>query len=186
MSKIGRKPIDIQDVAVEVKGRAVSYKGKNASGNYELPEYIQATLDGKLLSLNFAPAVAQDKRFVREHKKFWGLHRALLSNNILGAHKSFEKQLKINGLGFKVELSGSKMKFSLGYSHKIEMPLPKEVTLEVDKTGQLLTFKSADKALLGLVCDKVRALRPPEPYKGTGIKLVQEVIIRKAGKAKSS
>lgn len=187
MSKIGRKPIDIKDVNITVDGQKISYKGSNVSGVYELPEYIATeVVDGKELYLTFSKDVADDKRFVREHKKFWGLHRALLANYIYGAHKNFEKQLKINGLGFKVELTGTKMKFSLGYSHKIEMNLPQGVTLEVDKPGQLLTFKSHDKGLLGLICDKVRSLRPPEPYKGTGIKLMQEVIIRKAGKTKSS
>ncbi len=186
MSKIGRKSIQLNDVAVEVKGQSVTYKGKNASGVYELPSYFEVTLADKSLSINFKKELAANKRFIRDNKKFWGLHRALLANLIAGAQKPFEKQLKINGLGFKAELTGQKMKFSLGYSHKIDLALPKEVAVEIDKTGQLLTFKSANKEALGLMCDKVRSLRPPEPYKGTGIKLVDEVIIRKAGKTKAA
>lgn len=114
------------------------------------------------------------------------MHRALISNEIKGAAEDFVKVVQINGLGFKAALSGSKIVFSLGYSHKIEFDLPKEVALEIDKPGQKLTFKSADKELLGHVCSQIRALRPPEPYKGTGIKLLTEVLVRKAGKTKSS
>ena len=99
------------------------------------------------------------------------MHRALLANKIKGIQQDFEKIVQINGLGFKAAVSGSKVVFSLGYSHKIDFNLPKDVTLEVDKTGQRLVFRSPDKEQLGQVCSQVRALRPPEPYKGTGIKL---------------
>ena len=118
--------------------------------------------------------------------RIWGLNRALLANNIQGCQQEFEKAVQINGLGFKAAVSGSKVVFSLGYSHKIDFELPKEVTLEVDKTGQKLMFRSSDKEMLGQVCSKVRALRPPEPYKGTGIKLESETIARKAGKTKAA
>jgi large subunit ribosomal protein L6 len=110
----------------------------------------------------------------------------LLANEIHGADVGFVKQLQINGLGFKAALSGNKVVFTLGYTHKIELPLPKEVSLEIDKTGQLLTFKSFDRMVLGEVCDKVRSFRVPEPYKGTGIKYSDEVIVRKAGKTKAA
>ena len=98
----------------------------------------------------------------------------------------FTKQMQINGLGFKAALAGNKVVFTIGYTHKIDLMLPKEVTLEIDKTGQLLTFKSPDRRMLGEICDKVRSFRPPEPYKGTGIKYTTEVIVRKAGKTKAT
>ena len=110
----------------------------------------------------------------------------LLANAIHGVDKGFEKQLKIIGLGYKAVLSGKKIVLSLGFSHKIDVVLPEHVSLDIDKTGQLLTFKSHDKALLGAVCDKVRSFRPPEPYKGTGIRYVGENVARKAGKTKAS
>lgn len=179
MSKIGRKPIDIGPVTVEIKDNSIYYKGPKATGVYELPKELQPVLTGKQLKL------------VAEHKgsdinRLWGLHRALLANTLKGASQGFEKQLKITGLGFKAAVTGNKVQFSLGYSHKIDIELPKNVTLEVDKTGQLLTLRSPDKAELGLVGSKIRALRLPEPYKGTGIQYAQEVIRRKAGKAKSA
>jgi len=178
MSKIGRKPIDLNNVQIELVGQEIRYKGKNSSGTYVLPDFLKVEHNGNQLLLSLLVE--------RDNKKFWGLHRALLANKLKGAGELFEKKVIITGLGFKVELSGSKMKFSLGYSHKIEIMLPKGVTLEVDKSGQNLNFKSFDKELLGQVCADVRSLRPPEPYKGTGIKLENETIIRKAGKTKSS
>lgn len=179
MSKIGRKPIDLGSVSVEINNNIITYKGKNKSGVYELPESLDAKLEGKQVLLTLKPGF---DRFRNE----WGLHRSLLANALKGADVDFEKQLRINGLGYKAEVSGSKVLFNLGFSHKIDFDLPQGVILEVDKSKQLLTFKSADKMKLGLVCSKVRALRPPEPYKGTGIQYVGEVIRRKAGKAKSS
>jgi large subunit ribosomal protein L6 len=179
MSKVGRKPIQIADVVVDIKGNEVHYKGKNASGVHILPSFLRAEMVDKALVLSMPDAI-------HRNKKFWGLHRALLANKIYGAHTLFEKQLKINGLGFKAEVSGLNVKFSLGFSHKIPLELPKAVSLETDKPGQMLTFKSHDKELLGLICDRVRSLRPPEPYKGTGIQLTTEVVRRKAGKKKAS
>lgn len=180
MSKIGRKPIDIGSAKVEIKGQEVHYSGKKGSGVYVLPEGMNAKVDGNLLYLSF------DKKNGSDVNRIWGLHRALLANNIKGIQQDFEKVLQITGLGFKAAVSGSKVVFSLGYSHKIDFTLPKEVTLEVDKTGQRLVFRSPNKELMGLVCSQVRALRPPEPYKGTGIKLETEVIARKAGKTKAA
>jgi len=182
MSKIGRKPIDISGLQVEVKGRDVHYKGANASGVHSLPEHLQAQVDENNLKLSIVDAFSRE-RFVNRD---WGLHRSLLANTLLGATKGFERQLKINGLGFKAQVSGKKVVFTLGFSHKIDFELPDGVTMEVDRTGQSLTLKSPDKALVGHVASMIRALRPPEPYKGTGVKFVEEVILRKAGKAKAT
>ena len=120
--------------------------------------------------------------------RVWGLHRALLQMNIKGCRcKILKKMIQINGLGFKAAVSGKKLFSHLGYSHKIDFDLPKDVSLEIDKTGQRLVFRSSDKDLVGHVCSDVRALRPPEPYKGTGIKIsIHEVIARKAGKTKAA
>jgi len=185
MSKIGRKPIDIGSVQVEIKGQAIEFKGKKNSGVYKIPNELNAELKDKKLLIK--PAKTKDAGISqREVNRVWGLHRALLSNQIKGADVPFEKELHINGLGFKAVASGQKIVFSLGYSHKIDFELPKEVTLEVDKTGQKLIFKSFDKFLVGQICSEIKAMRPPEPYKGTGIKLAKEIIARKAGKTKAA
>lgn len=178
MSKIGRRPIALGAVTVDVKGNEIHYKGKRASGVYQLDSILKAELQGKELFLTPAQVTTDTNRL-------WGLHRALLNNRIQGADTGFKKQLRIVGLGYKATVAGTKMQFSLGYSHKIDFELPKEVAVEIDKSGQLITFDSIDKDLLGQVCSDVRALRPPEPYKGTGIQYVGETILRKAGKAKA-
>ena len=183
MSKIGRKPIDIGNVQVEIKGQEVHYKGPKSSGIYVLPDVLTAKIEDKHLVLETRKDV---KMPLRELNRIWGLHRALLSNKIKGAGHEFEKKIQIIGLGYKAISSGNKLVFSLGYSHKIDFELPKSVSVDIDKTGQNLTFKSSDKELVGHVCSKVKALRLPEPYKGTGIKFADEVIHRKAGKAKAS
>jgi large subunit ribosomal protein L6 len=182
MSKIGRKPIDIGSAKIEVKGQEIHFSGKKGSGVYVLPQGISAHLDGKMLALTVDTA----DRSSSNVKCLWGLNRALLANKIKGCQAEFEKVMQINGLGFKAAVSGNKVVFSLGFSHKIDFELPKSVALEVDKTGQRLVFKSSDKELVGQICSQVRALRPPEPYKGTGVKLESEVIARKAGKTKAS
>ncbi len=178
MSKIGRKPIPLGNVTVEVKGQDVHYKGKRSSGVYVLDEILLAEVTGKELFI-------KPVRVTRDTNRLWGLHRALLNNRILGAETGFKKQLRIKGLGYKATVAGSKMQFSLGFSHKIDFELPQGVTVEVDKSGQLMTFDSIDKHMLGQACSDVRALRPPEPYKGTGIRYVDETIKLKAGKAKA-
>lgn len=177
MSKIGRRPIECGSVQVEVQGTQVRFKGKSNAGVYELPAELKVEIKDKALYIT-----AQD--MTAEVKQAWGLHRALLANKIAGADKKFEKVLQIVGLGFKVTVAGAKLHFALGYSHKIEYTLPELVSAEVDKTGQILTLRSVDKEILGLHASKIRDLRSPEPYKGTGIKYANEVILRKVGKAK--
>jgi large subunit ribosomal protein L6 len=179
MSKIGRKPIDCGAVSIEIKGNSIHYKGKKGTGVHELPECLNAEVVDKKLKLNC-------QEHSRENKILWGLHRALLANEIKGMADGFKQDVSITGLGFKAAVSGKNVVFSLGYSHKINFVLPEGVTLTTDKTGQMLAVEGNDKEQVGLVASKIRALRPPEPYKGTGIKLAGEVIVRKAGKTKAA
>ena len=179
MSKIGRRPINTKDVQIDIKGHEIHFKGKKASGVYVLPLELNVSKTDDSLALT------SDTRS-SDMNRIWGLHRALLANSILGAQQGFDEKIIITGLGFKASLSGSKLIFSLGYSHKIDLELPKGITVEIDKTGQIVTVKGSDKMLVGQVCSYIRALRPPEPYKGTGIKLENEVILRKAGKTKAA
>ena len=185
MSKIGRKPIDIGTVSVEVKGQEIHYKGKKSSGVVVVPDALKPQLDGKLLRLSFDKQ-GKSRSVLRDINQVWGLERALLANKIKGADNEFEKVLQINGLGFKATVAGQKLVLTLGYTHKIDFTLPKGVSAEVDKTGQRLVFKSADRELVGQVASEIRMMRPPEPYKGTGVKYELEVITRKAGKAKAA
>lgn len=181
MSKIGKKAIVVPGVHVELKADGISYRGKCASGIYVLPPElcIEKTAEGHLIILPVEPLPAS-----KHVKELWGLHRALLLARLQGAVAPFERRIKIVGLGFKALLRGSQMEFSLGYSHKVPFELPDGVTATVDKTGQKLALQSSDKGLLGLVASKIRSLRKPERYKGTGVLYEDEVIVLKAGKTK--
>lgn len=176
MSKIGRKPISIQDITVTIDGQVVSYVGTKKSGTYLLPDCLRAKIDGTMITLGLA------NKTDKKSNNFWGLHRALLSNELMGAHEEFVVNVVIVGLGYKGELKGDTIVFSLGYSHKIDFALPKEVSVVIDKTGQKLALKSTSKFLAGDVAQRICALRRPEPYKGTGVRLQDEVIHRKTGK----
>lgn len=177
MSKIGRKSIPLGSVQVNVSGSEINYKGKKGSGTYTLPKSFAAQVTDKEIVLRPADSSRNDNAA-------WGLHRALLANHIKGADVGFEKRLKIVGLGYKAVVSGSKIQLTLGFSHKIEVALPAGVTAEVDKSGQLLTLRSADKELLGAISSEIRAECPPEPYKGVGMRYDNEVVRQKAGKTK--
>lgn len=177
MSKIGRKVINTEGLTVTVDGQNVSYKGAKASGIHVLPDCLRAKLEENKLRLELANP--KDTK----NNNFWGLHRALLANEIQGAREEFSVDLTIVGLGFKGELKGDTIIFSLGYSHKINFVLPKEVSVTIDKSGQNISVKSTNKFLAGDVAQKIRALRQPEPYKGTGVRLANEQILRKVGKS---
>lgn len=179
MSKIGKKPILLTSAKIQIQGKAVTIAGPKITLVHELPEGLSASVEGK-------DFFVRAEKNTRQDRMVWGLHRALLANKVKGAETGFEQKVTIVGLGFKAQLSGKKVTLTLGYTHKIDYELPDAVTLEVDKTGQMLTFRSSDKFMLGNVCDAIRAFRPPEPYKGTGIVRAGEVIIRKAGKTKAS
>ena len=177
MSKIGRKPISTQGLTVTVDGQIVSYKGTNKSGTYALPDCLNITFENDAIKLGLTnPA---DKK----NNNVWGLHRALLNNELFGAQQDFTKDVVIVGLGYKGELKGDTIVFSLGYSHKIDFKLPKDVSVVIDKTGQNITIRSSSKFLVGDVAQRICALRRPEPYKGTGVLLKGEVIHRKTGKS---
>jgi large subunit ribosomal protein L6 len=179
MSKIGRKAIPFTSAKIEVNGNSVKISGGKAKFEHELPECLSLVVDGKICKLTL-------KDDARKNRILWGMHRATIANKIKGVEAGFEKKIQIVGLGFKAQLAGKKMVFTLGYTHKIELDLPDGVTVDIDKTGQNLVVKSADKFVLGNVCDAIRSFRPPEPYKGTGIIREGDVIVRKAGKTKSA
>ena len=178
MSKVGRQSISTANVTVDIDGQNIKYKGLQAEGTHVLPDCLKATLENDQLIIDLTDPA--DKK----NKNFWGLHRALLFNKISGAREKFKKEVKIVGLGFKGVLRGKEIEFSLGYSHKINFALPENVSVEIDKSGQNIIISSVDKFLAGDVAQKIRALRMPEPYKGTGIRFSDQVVVRKAGKTK--
>ncbi len=124
----------------------------------------------------------------REHKAMHGLYRSLVNNMVIGVSQGYEIKQELVGVGFRAEAKGQRLELSLGYSHDIIFELPPEVKIEAQterRANPILTLKSADKQLIGHVAAKIRSLRPPEPYKGKGIKFVGEQLRRKAGKTAS-
>lgn len=185
MSKIGRKPIDITGITVQISGNKLTFKGPKGSAEYVLPDMLIVEQKGNALCVELNKEKIKSKKDEQEAYRLWGLNRVLLANKIAGSVKEFQVPLRIVGLGYKAASAGNKLVLSLGYSHKIDFPLPSGVSVDIDKTGQLLTIKSSDKFLAGQVASKIRDLRKPEPYKGSGIRRETEVVRRKAGKTKS-
>lgn len=180
MSKIGRKPIDISRVTLSQDGHSFAIKGSKGEFMHELPASLTSTIDEQAKTITLGVV-----KNTRDARTLWGTHRAVLANKVHGAGVGFEKVVKLVGLGYKGQLTGNKITFSIGYSHKVEFDLPEGISVDIDKSGQKIVVKGADKFEVGNVCDGIRSIRPPEPYKGTGIMLEDEVIIRKAGKTKS-
>lgn len=178
MSKIGRKPIIFSSATIVVQDNVVTITGGKNSFVHRLPEGLFAELNGKSLAI-------KTLKNTRRDRVVWGLHRALIANKVKGVETGFEQKMTIVGLGYKAQVSGRNVVFTLGYTHKIDYVLPEQVSLDVDKTGQIMMLKSIDKFVLGNACDAIRSFRPPEPYKGTGIIKEGEVVIRKAGKTKA-
>ncbi len=175
MSRIGKKPIPIpKGIKVELEHPFLKVSGPKGSLSQKLPEGVNVTFQGEEIIVH-QPANPKKGRALQ------GLTRTLIANMIKGVSHGFERVLEINGVGYRVELQGNVLNFSLGYSHPIRFPLPEGIKAEVDKQTRL-TLRGIDKHLLGLTAAEIRSLRPPEPYGGKGIKYAEEIIHRKAGK----
>jgi large subunit ribosomal protein L6 len=175
MSRIGRKPIPLpKGVTLSQKAGQVSVKGPKGELTKNLPSGISIKLEADKVVVSRA----DDSR---ENRARHGLVRAHLANMVKGVTEGWTRELEINGVGYRAEVAGDTVTFALGYAHPIVFKLPKIVSAKVEKNR--LTLTSADKDLLGQIAAKLRELRPPEPYKGKGIKYVEEVIKRKVGKA---
>lgn len=176
MSRIGKEPIDIASgVNVALEGSTVKVKGPNGALQYVLRDEVSLEIDGSVLRVS-------RKDDTRQARSMHGLTRTLIANMVKGVSEGFEKRLEIVGVGYRAEAKGNSLKLTLGYSHPIDYELPKGITATVDKQTSIV-LKGADKQLVGQVAAEIRAFRPPEPYKGKGVKYVDEFIRRKAGKA---
>lgn len=157
------------------KDRSVFVKGPKGTLSQKLHDTVSVALEnGTMLVTVKNPTDKSDRAL-------WGLFQRLLSNMVLGVTKGFEKKLELNGVGYKVSVLGAQLNLSLGFSHPVVFALPEGVSATVEKN--VLTLQGIDKQLLGETAARIRALKKPEPYKGKGIKYVDEVIRRKAGKA---
>jgi large subunit ribosomal protein L6 len=178
MSRIGKQPIPIpKGVTVTLEGDTLAVKGPKG----ELRRKVNPKVRVEVKEDRIVVSVSDDSR---ESRSFHGLYRVLVSNMVTGVTKGFEKILDIVGVGYKAELTGRTAVFNLGYSHPVQYDLPDGIDAQIDKTR--ITLSGIDKELLGKAAAKIRSFKKPEPYKGKGIKYIDEVIRRKAGKAGAS
>lgn len=176
MSRVGKKTIIIPaGVTVTQTDHILRVKGAKTELTLTLHPHISVTIGDGVVDLEVT------KPDLKSDRALWGLFRNLIKNMIDGVTSGFSKQLEVNGIGYRVVLSGKKLVMELGFSHPVEFLLPEGIEAAIDKN--LITLKGADKQLLGETTARIRSIRPPEPYKGKGIKYVEEVIRRKAGKA---
>ena len=174
MSRIGKKPISIPNgLEVKIDGSSLKFKKSNNEKELDLKGHVDVKIeDGKI---EFSP-----KGEDRQSRAYWGTYRALANNIVLGLTEGFSTQLEINGVGYRAAMKGKVLELNLGFSHPINFESPKGIEISVDKN--VVTIKGDDKQQVGQVAAEIRGFRPPEPYKGKGIKYLEEHIIRKAGK----
>ncbi len=175
MSRIGKQPVVIADkVEVTLNGPTVKVKGPKGELEYTFTDLVKIEKKDKEL-------VVTPVNDSKESRSLWGTTRSLLNNMMIGVSEGFTRGLEFNGVGYKAAVSGDTLTLNLGYSHPIEYKLPQGVTAKVNRNS--IELSGCNKELLGFAAAKIRSFRPPEPYKGKGIKYTEEVIIRKAGKS---
>jgi len=176
MSRIGKKPIDIPaGVEVKVDGQTVTVKGAKATLTHTVHPNISVKLDGAVLTV-------ERPNDNKENRALHGMTRALLNNMVVGVNEGFKKELEVNGVGYRAAVSGNTLTLTVGYSHPVEMEIPEGLTVECP-TPNKIVVSGADRQKVGQFSAEIRKKRPPEPYKGKGIKYADEHIRRKEGKA---
>jgi large subunit ribosomal protein L6 len=177
MSRVGKNPVTIpQGVTIDVAGGVATVKGK--LGTLKLPitkEVDVSVKDGKVL--------VKPVNETNESRVMWGTTRANLRNMVEGVSKGYSKALEINGVGYRAAVQGKNLQLQMGYSHDVLYPIPEGITIKCEKPTAVL-ISGYDKQKVGQVAAEIRAVRPPEPYKGKGIKYDTETILRKEGKKK--
>ncbi len=177
MSRVGRKPIELpQKVEVDIRGSEVTVKGPKGTLNRVFDPNMEIKLEEGILSV-------ERPTDQRGHRAMHGLTRALLANMVHGVSEGYSKVLEIVGTGYRAEMQGDTLILYLGYSHPIEFPPPEGISFEVPRGGRSVTVQGTDKELVGEIAARIRRQRPPEPYKGKGVRYEGEYVRRKAGKA---
>jgi large subunit ribosomal protein L6 len=174
MSRIGKIPVEVPaEIKVSVDGAVISFAKGSAARTLDTMGNVAIELDGQTLTFkNLSDS--------KVHRSFWGTYRALAANIVKGFTEGFSKQLEINGVGYRAAVQGKVLNLQLGHSHDINYDIPEGLEISVEKN--VITIKGNDNQLIGQVAAEIRAFRPPEPYKGKGVKYMEETIVRKAGK----
>ena len=179
MSKIGKINISIPDtVKVALSGNVINVEGPlgKKSMNIDLDMFDLNIKEGKEISI-------KPKKINQNSKRLWGMNRSLINNAIIGYSKGYEKTLELVGVGFRAALKGKQLNLQLGFSHDINFDIPEGVKISIEKQT-IIKINGADKQQIGMVVSKIKSFRPPEPYKGKGIKEKGQYILRKEGKKK--
>ena len=176
MSRIGKLPITIpENVDINYDEKSIVVKGKFGELTQELPDVININQEDKILKVGL-------KKETKKVRALHGLYRTLINNMIIGVSEQFDLTLILKGVGYRAVVQGKEIVLNLGYSHPVNIQIPKEISVEVVK-NTTVNLKSCDRELLGLFAANIRSWRQPEPYKGKGILYKDEQIIRKAGKS---
>ena len=177
MSRVGSNAITIPaDVTVLHEGGSIIVKGNKGELSAPINNDVSLFIENNVITL-------KQKRETRQSKAMWGTMRATINNMVVGVSTGFTRNLLINGVGYRAAMEGNKLVLNLGFSHPVEMEIPPGLTVAVDNNTTVV-ITGADKQLLGQFASEVRAKRPPEPFKGKGVKYAEEHIVRKEGKKK--
>lgn len=177
MSRVGKNPVEVPSgVEIAIKGALVSAKGKLGSLEFKATDDVEITQeDGKV----WVKPVNDSKKA----RAMWGTARARIQNMVIGVSEGFKKELEINGVGYRAAVQGQALNLQLGFSHDVAYPIPEGISVKCEKPTSI-SISGADKQKVGQVAAEIRSYRPPEPYKGKGVKYADEVILRKEGKKK--
>ena len=177
MSRVGKKPVAIpKGVTATVQGQKVTVKGTKGELHFTCPEEVVVAFANDEVSVT-------PRNETKRAQAMWGMSRAQVNNLVLGVTTGFTRRLDINGVGYKAAVQGKILQLSLGYSHDVPFPIPEGITIVTPRPVEI-NISGNDKRQVGQVASEIRALRPPEPYKGKGVKYSDEFIFRKEGKKK--
>jgi len=177
MSRVGKKSIELgKDLSAEVKGQSVTIKGKKGSLTLEVNSEVGVTVEGNVVKV----AARSGSRFA---DAMTGTTRAHLANMVAGVTAGFQKKLELVGVGYRAGVQGQKLNLTLGFSHPVEYPIPKGITIETPSQNEIIV-KGMDRQQVGQVAADLRSYRPPEPYKGKGVRYTTERIVLKEAKKK--
>ncbi|WP_299596289.1 50S ribosomal protein L6 [uncultured Microbulbifer sp.] len=177
MSRVANDPVQVPaGVSIDLKGQDIAVKGGNGNLNFNVHSDVEVKQEEN--QLKFAA-----RNGSKQARALAGTTRALVNNMVVGVSQGFEKKLQLNGVGYRAKASGKTVNLTLGFSHPIDYALPEGVTAETPSQTEIV-LKSSDKQLLGQVAAEIRAFRPPEPYKGKGVRYADERVYRKEAKKK--
>ena len=177
MSRVGKKPVALpKGVTATVEGQSVSVKGAKGTLSFVVPDDCD-------VALNDNEVTVKPRSETKRAQAMWGMSRAMINNLVTGVSAGFERKLEITGVGYKAAVQGKKLVLSLGYSHDVDFPIPDGIAIVAPRPTELI-ITGIDKREVGQVASEIRAFRPPEPYKGKGVKYAGEFIFRKEGKKK--